>query len=85
MKQIKIQNHIFERVDKSKRDLRQDVHKAFGDAHEMLYNLDLKLSNSFVGDGGERDKAIKSIRKTIDKALKSMKAEKYIPDMRKLG
>ena len=83
MKKVKIQDHIFERIIE-KMDVRQNVENTMKDAADKLYKLDLLLSNSYIGDKGERDKAINLIRKLIEKASDPLRSDRWLKHLKNL-
>jgi len=55
--------------------------KEAGDAVISLYNLDIMLSNQFIGDGGRHDKLIAELRKPIQKAMDELSSKNWPLDM----
>lgn len=45
--------------------LRDRVNRDIGRAVEILYNLDIALSNHYIGDGGSNDKAVNQVRDVV--------------------
>lgn len=55
-----------------------------GRATEVLYGLDIFLSNSYRGDGGEHDRALNQIRAQVNKAMKAIGGPKIFPKFKNL-
>ena len=56
-----------------------EIREKVGDAVEILYNLDSYLSNTFLGDGSKHDKAVKAIRKQLEKAMDAIHTKEIYP------
>jgi hypothetical protein len=59
--------------------LKERVWKNIGNVVEILYNLDLALSNHYVGNPSDpNDKAIKEVRSVLAVALEALSAHRWI-------
>lgn len=66
--------------------MRQRVNNDIGQAVELLYNLDIALSNGFTGDPKHpNDKATKAIRKSLQDAMEALHSEKWIGHLKELA
>jgi hypothetical protein len=62
-----------------------DVMEAIGKAVEVLYALDIKLSNSYTGNRHHsNDKAINVIRRSVRGALKRLESHNWIGSLKDL-
>jgi len=60
------------------------IQHQLGDAITVLYNLDIDLSNGYIGDGGPHDRALHRIRKQVKKSMDAIASAKIYPLLRKL-
>lgn len=65
--------------------LSERVNESIGKAIEVLYNLDIFLSNGFFGNGGKHDRAIHKVRRRINKAMHEIRSEVIFPLVKDIG
>jgi hypothetical protein len=58
--------------------------EAIGKAVEILYNLDVKLSNQYIGKPCLHDMAINDIRKSVRNSLRELESNKWIDSIKDL-
>ena len=60
------------------------IQRELGDAITVLYNLDISLSNGYIGDGGQHDRALHKIRTQVRKSMDAIESAKIYPLLKKL-
>jgi len=68
-----------------KDDLGDEVMEAIGKAVETLYNLDIKLSNQYLGKPSLHDMAVNAIRKSVRNSLRALESDKWIDSIKDLA
>ena len=68
-----------------KDDFGDEVMETIGKAVEILYNLDVKLSNQYIGKPCLHDLAINTVRESVRNSLKELESNKWIGSIKDLA